>query len=429
MNRQSLQTIRLPDAPGVYFFMRGKTILYIGKASSLRSRVHSYFADDLILTRGPRIVDMVTKATDVKVQKTDSVLEALLLEAELIKKHQPPYNTDGKDDKSYNCVTITDEDFPRVVVVRSREVDFSSLQTNNFKLKTIFGPFPHGYELKEALKIIRRIFPYRDEKCMYHGARSMEHGAWRGNKRGCFNYQIGLCPGVCVGAISRQEYARTIRRITLLFRGKKIALLRELSRDMREAAKRQEFERAGGLKRTLFALRHIQDVALMKRAGAEGHGALARRYRIEAYDAAHLGGKSAVGVMAVVADGAPLPSEYRTFNIRGKGNDDVGSLTEILARRLRHPEWKFADLVVVDGGAPHVTAARRALALLGRTVPIVAVVKDERHKPKGILGLTPALKCHEREILLANAEAHRFSLKRHRTRSRRTFLLSAEYPA
>ncbi|MEI6553671.1 MAG: GIY-YIG nuclease family protein, partial [bacterium] len=154
---------KLPDSPGIYLFKRGKNLLYVGKATSLRQRVRSYFSNDLIKTRGRLLVDMVTLADKIDFEKTDSVLEALILEAQYIKEHQPKYNTKDKDNKSYNYVAITDENFPRVLVVRGRNLE-QNLASTSEKYKYTFGPYPYGGELKEALNLIRKIFPFRD-KC------------------------------------------------------------------------------------------------------------------------------------------------------------------------------------------------------------------------------------------------------------------------
>ena len=164
MTSQVLSKFKLPDTPGVYFFKKGREILYIGKATSLRDRVRSYFSRDLVETRGMLLVDMVAKASVIDFIQTDSVVEALLLEAELIRKHRPYYNTKEKDDKSYNCVVITKEDFPRVLILRKKDLD-SNLNAERYTLNAVFGPFPNGTQLREALKIIRRIFPFRDAKC------------------------------------------------------------------------------------------------------------------------------------------------------------------------------------------------------------------------------------------------------------------------
>jgi len=405
---QKLNT-KLPDSPGVYIF-RGsrRAVLYIGKATSLKSRVASYFRRDLIATRGPLLVAMVEVATSVDFVETDSVLEALILEAHLIKKHQPPYNTKEKDNKSFNYVVITKEEFPRVITMRGRE-----LESGTNEVKYSFGPFPQGSVLREALSLVRKIFPFRD-KCK------------PGAGKPCFNAQLGICPGVCAGTMSRAEYGKTIQRIKLFFEGKKQTLLVSIERDMNKAAKELKFEEAARLKKTLFALTHIQDIALLKE---NFHEKLAKQgtelFRIEAYDSAHISGTSTVGVMVVLENGEAKKSDYRKFKIKTSTNDDNASLREMLERRFAHTEWPMPKLIVVDGGKAQVNTARKSLAEWGLGIPIVGVVKDEFHRPREILygkrsdlknlGSRSVLGVSERAILLANSEAHRFSIAYHRT--------------
>lgn len=382
MKSTDLVKFKLPDAPGVYFFKYGKQILYIGKATSLKDRVKSYFTRDILMTRSPLIAKMLEEADKIEFVETDSVLEALLLEANEIKKHQPIYNSKEKDDKSYNYVTITREDFPKVLITRGSGT---------------YGPFPHGAELKEALKIIRKIFPYRDNKCKLGG-------------RPCFNAQIGLCPGPCAGRISKKDYRKIIRHLTLFFEAKKTKLIKSLEKEMKALAREHRFEEAEKVKRQIFALDHIQDVALIK------HDLKSRiinpksAFRIEAYDVAHISGTDTVGVMTVVEDGELNKSQYRKFKIHNGKNDDTASLQETLIRRFAHPEWKFPDLVVVDGGKGQINAATEAIKKTGLNIKVVSVVKDERHKAREIMGD----KKHSREILLANSEAHRFAITYHR---------------
>ena len=281
---------KLPDTPGVYFFMgENKELLYIGKATSLKDRVKSYFSQDIAVTRGPKIVAMMEKMVDVKWQTTDSVLEALLLEAQLIKKHQPPYNTDEKDDKSFYFVIITKEAFPRVLLVRGRDLE----KKRDIKIKYTFGPFPQGGSLKEALRIVRKIFPFRDS-CKPFDVKT-------GVSKPCFNAQLGLCPGVCSGSVDASDYAKTIRNIKLFFEGRKSVIVRTLQKEMGEYAKALEFEKAQQIKRTFFALSHIYDVSLLKKEVMDVSASL-DIFRIEAYDVAHLSGKDVVGVMTVLED-------------------------------------------------------------------------------------------------------------------------------
>ncbi len=395
-----IKRFALPDVPGVYFFLGArKKILYIGRATSLRDRVRSYFAKDLMDTRGPKLVKMLTEARSLDFRETDSVLEAMLLEGDLIRKFKPEYNTDDKDDKSYNCVVITDEEFPRVLLVRKKEIEAGL--PDDLSSKFIAGPFPEGGKFQTALKIIRRIFPYRDSKCTPNQGRP------------CFNRQIGLCPGVCTGEISKQGYAQTIKHIQRLFEGKKSFIIRDLKRDMQRYAKTQEFEKAEQAKRTIFSLEHIQDVALI----AEHPTGSEIVQRIEAFDVAHTAGKETVAVMTVVSGSKPDKSAYRMFRIKeDSAGDDLKALAEVLRRRFNHREWGMPDVIAVDGGVTQLNLAQQILAQAGITARLVSVVKDEHHRPSRILGDRDAAARLRTPILLANREAHRFAISFHRRR-------------
>lgn len=403
MTKSELKIYTLPDSPGVYIFKKGRKILYIGKAASLRDRVRSYFSPDLMDGRGARIVGMVAQADSISHQKTDSVLEALILEANLIKHHQPPYNVDEKDNKSFNYLVITKEDFPHLVVVRGREL-YQNWKDSD--IKHLFGPFPHGTSLKEALKIIRKIFPYADT-CK------------AGQGTPCFNRQIGLCPGVCSGEISKAEYAKIIRNLKQLFSGNFKGLKRQLARDMKVAATEERFEVARELRRQISALQHIRDVSLIKEGSRVSSGG---GVRIEAYDVAHTSGSETVAVMTVVHGGEVMKAEYRKFKIHSAKNDDVAALKEALSRRFNHPEWPLPRVFVVDGGKAQVRAAESVLEGAGVAIPVVGVVKNEFHKPERLIGDKQVIQAHEKDILLANNEAHRYSIAFHRTRLRRAMI-------
>jgi excinuclease ABC subunit C len=456
MNSQALRKTKLPDSPGVYFFIGARRkVLYIGKATSLHDRVRSYFNKDLIRARGEAIWHMVNQARSIEFRKTDSVLEALILEANLIRKYKPLYNAIGKDDKSFNYVVITDEDFPRILLKRGKELEAGEIKNRisqrskktkfqNLKLKAVYGPFPHGGQLKEALRIVRKIFPFRD-KCapLSQGLKDISgkntSRISKGRVRKCFDAQIGLCPGVCDGSISKRDYGKIIRNIKLFFEGRKAQLRRGLEQDMKKYARGQEFEKAAKVRKTLFALNHIEDIALIKREKGE-IGKIKTRHlssfsdggltetrkgvkRIEAYDIAHLGGRDTVGVMVVVEDGEVKKSDYRKFKVRFVGINDVVALKEILTRRLAHHEWPLPDMFVVDGGKAQQNAAIEVQRLhFGADVPlvpVVGVVKNVRHKPEHLIGEARLTARYEKEILLANNEAHRFALRFHRERRRR----------
>lgn len=402
MKIQELAKFNLPDSPGVYYFKRGKEILYVGKATSLKDRVESYFSKDILLTRGPKILKMLDDADKVEYKQTDSVLEALILEANEIKKHKPFANTRDKDDKSYNYVVITKEEYPRLLLIRGKNLQSGKIYDLGFKIKESFGPFPNSGELRDALKIIRKIFTFRDAKCKLTG-------------KPCFNAQLGLCPGPCAGWISNKDYRKNIKNIILFFEGRKERLIRSLENEMKVYAKKQEFEEADKIKKQIFALQHIQDVALIKQE-LTTNNQQQTTFRIEAFDIAHLGGKHTVGVMTVVENGELNKSQYRKFKIKVDKNDDTKNLKEVISRRFAHAEWRFPSLIAVDGGKGQINAARSELDKMGlEMIEVVAVTKDERHRAKEIIPKSYILNPKsERAILLANAEAHRFAINYHR---------------
>ncbi len=427
MKSKEFKNIKLPDKSGVYFFMRGKKILYIGKASSLKDRVKSYFSKDLIATRGPMILDMVVQTDNIKCETTDSVLEALILEANLIKKNKPKYNTKEKDNKSFNyvCITKIKENLPRVLIVRGRGLDRKLYAK-------VYGPFTNGGQLKEAMKIIRRIFPYIDNDSIKKN--NIE-----------FYKQLGLIPDMKAVSqnesfprvlgrrrtrgqtssekiyfATQQEYKNNIKNLKLFFEGKKKSIIINLKKQMFVYAKKKEFERANEIKSKIFALQHINDIALLK---DEISGDKTSEYRIEAYDVAHMSGKNMVGVMAVIENGEVNKSEYRKFIIKTQAAaNDTGALEEILSRRFRHTEWGMPSLIVVDGSTAQVNVAERVINRYQFSISIVGVVKDNRHKPKAIIGDVNIMKKYKKDILLSNNEAHRFSITFHKKKRSKDFL-------
>lgn len=386
---------KLPDGPGVYIFKKGSKTLYVGRATSLRDRVRSYFGDDLIATRGPILVDMVTLATSVDYIETDSVLEAIILEANLIKKYQPKYNTIEKDNKTFNYVVVTKEVFPRIITVRERE-----LEVADYEVDKKFGPFPNGSAIREGLKILRKIFPFQDDSS---SKRSQE----------VFYRQLGLAPDLSKEE-ARIEYKKNINNLILFFEAKKHKLLKVLEKEMKGLARKREFEKASVVRNKIKALSHIHDVSLIKYDELLKKD---RTFRIEAYDISHISGSNMVGVMTVVTNGVTDNKEYRKFRIRGyDSSNDVGALTEVMKRRLGHPEWVYPNLVVVDGSTAQKRAIETLFNQLGVQIPVMAVVKNERHRPKAILGNKELAIEHEKSIILANAESHRFALTYHRNR-------------
>lgn len=408
MTKEDLKSIELPDTPGVYFFLTAqKKILYIGKATSLKSRVRSYFASDIKEKRSPLIEQMVSESASVEYTQTDSVLEALILETNLIRTHKPLHNTKSKDDKSYNHIVITNEEWPRLLVVRSRDIHE---RFEKGEIKYEFGPYTSGSLLRDALKIIRKLFRFYDTK---HAVGTERTKLERG--RIDFNRQIGLYPTEA----NRVEYLRTIRHLKLFFEGKKKQIIAELERDMMRHAKREEFEEANVLKKKIFALKHIEDISLMKHDFQRESLTLDR---IEAYDIAHHAGKEMVGVMTVVANSETRKEEYRKFKIKSLTDaNDPAALREVLVRRLAHPEWPTPKVIVVDGNEIQKNAAEEVLKAHGLLIPVVAVVKDDRHKASRLI-IHPSLEKYRFDALLANSESHRFAIAYHRERARKRLL-------
>ncbi len=410
MDVSKLKKIKLPITPGVYFFLgKRKEILYIGKATSLKARVRSYFDMDIKDKRSALIEKLVTETKSIEWSVTDSVLEAMLLEVNLIRTHKPNYNTISKDDKSYNNVVITKDEFPRVLVVRGKDLQGADVTE---KYAYIYGPYPSGTLFKDALKIIRKLFQFYDTaKPVGYEKSKMLKGKID------FNRQIGLYPNSCTKA----EYAQTIKHIQLFFEGKKTQIIKDLEKHMHILAKKEKFEQAQIIKKKIFALQHIQDVSLIKDESRIYKDE--KTMRVEAYDVAHISGKSMVGAMTVIEAGIPNVSAYRKFIIKGfDGSNDPRALAEILTRRFQHPEWPFPDLIVVDGSTAQKNSALQVLKKYDKHIPVVGVVKDERHNPKRIIGAAKLITEHKHIILLANAEAHRFAITFHRQHRAKRFL-------
>jgi excinuclease ABC subunit C len=402
---------KLPDTPGVYLMKDGEgRVLYVGKAGNLRRRVSSYFERP----HDVRIETLVRRIKHIDHEKTDTALEALIREAELIKKLSPPFNVREKDDKSFLYVEITKEKFPRVLLVRGKDADHGKR----------FGPFTSASAIREALRILRKIFPWSTHDPEQIGNFS----------RPCFDYEIGLCPGTCIGAIDRKEYVKNIKRLELFFEGKKRRVLRSLEKDMAAASKKLEFEKAQKLRGQIFALRHIRDTALISDSDVLALGTTQKgkngAYRIEGYDISNISGTSAVGSMVVFEDGVPNKSEYRKFKIRTVFQpNDVGMLTEILERRFKRvasatsakDDWPIPDLILIDGGIAQANAARRVLLRAGLRIPIVGIAKGPERKRNDMLGAIPKGIAKETLIKVRN-EAHRFAMGYHKTLRRVRFL-------
>ena len=405
---------KLPETPGVYLMKDAKgKLLYVGKAGNLRRRVSSYF----LRPHDARIERLVQRIAKIDHENTDSALEALILESALIKKHQPPFNIREKDDKSFLYVGITKEDFPRVLLLRGKELSGGS---DIPPFRATYGPFVSSSSLKEALRIMRRIFPWNTH---FPG----ETGKM---KRACFNYGIGLCPGTCIGGISKSEYMKTVRNIVLFFSGEKKKIIMELEYEMKKASKKLEFEKAERIKRQLFALQHIQDTALIHE-NEIGNWKLEignSAKRVEGYDISNISGTDPVGSMVVFMDNKPMNGEYKKFIIKTvKGSNDIGMLREVLERRFSHTPkekgWAYPDLVLVDGGKGQANTAKRVLAEKHINIPVIGIAKGSKRKRNDIIGVKPEW-VSERTLEQVRNEAHRFAITFHKKRRSATFISS-----
>ncbi len=398
--------VKLPDCPGVYLFLDSDNKpLYIGKATSLRDRVRSYFSLDLVYVRSALVQKVVDESDSIEWIETDSALEALILESNLIKKYQPYGNTLNVDDKTYNYVVFTNEDYPRIFTVRGHEL---STVYDPDEFKYVFGPYVSGTSLIKALRLIRNIFPYRGKKDPVR--RTSQHSP--------LNEQIGLVPDLT--DVDKLQYSRLINNLRLFFEGKKSALVKSLNQDMKLAAKEMRFEDAAKIRNTLFALDHINDTTLIGEDFVNATTESNSTFVIESYDIAHTMGESMVGVMVVMEGDLFNKARYRKFNIKKfKSANDTGALRQMLERRLDHNEWPLPDIFVVDGGQAQYNVFIKTLEKVGVQIPVVAVTKGDGHKPKGYIGDSTIIKEHEDMILRSNAEAHRFAITWHRSKQRK----------
>lgn len=396
----------LPDVPGVYLMKDEKgTVIYVGKAASLKRRVSSYFQK----AHDARIEEMVSLIRSIDYIERSTAIEALILEANLIKRYWPKYNIREKDDKSFSYLVITKDEFPRPLLIRGKDLDAESSK----KYKAIFGPYTSARTLRAALDFLRKVFPWTS--CV------------PGMKRPCFYVHLKQCPGVCIGTADKKAYNRTIRDLTRFFEGKKDGIVKQYRREMEKASKEKRFEDAVSWRNRLYALEHIQDVAILKREDenigriGEGEGGVDIFGRIEGYDISHISGTSTVASMVVFEQGASAKAEYRKFRIKSVvGTDDYAALRETITRRFHHPEWRKPDLLLIDGGIGQVHIVTSTLRELGIAIPVVGMVKGPDRKRTDLIcdqaNADLCKLCEKNKSLLTSVrdEAHRFAIAYHR---------------
>ncbi|MGH7193957.1 MAG: GIY-YIG nuclease family protein, partial [Candidatus Saccharimonadales bacterium] len=343
----------LPKEPGVYFHKDAKSsIIYVGKAASLRNRVRQYFQKSR--ARDPKTVALVAEIADIDWVTVDSEMEALFLEGELIRRYMPRYNILLRDDKALSYIRIDyDADFPTVTTTR-RPLDDGA---------RYFGPYTSTSAVRQSLKILRRAFPFATRRIA-------------GQKRATLHYHLGLDPGLEEGKTSLAAYRADLRKLMAIIQGRRATIERELERDMRRAAKAKGFEAAAAYRNQLFALRNLdrqvvfsdkefldisKDHALNELVDLLSIDRFPRR--IEGYDISHQQGSDVVASMVVFTNGVSDKAQYRKFKTRLNRNDDFHNMYETLSRRLserNRKAWGQPDLVLIDGGKGQLDAAIRA---------------------------------------------------------------------
>ncbi|MBD3251278.1 hypothetical protein GF380_02280 [Candidatus Uhrbacteria bacterium] len=395
----------LPDAPGVYLMKDAKGhVIYVGKATSLKRRVSSYFQK----AHDARIDEMVSLIRNIDYIERPTALEALILEANLIKYYWPKYNIRSKDHKSFLYLVITKEEYPRPLLIRGKDLEVDA----NKQYKAIFGPYTSPKALRSALDLVRKVFSWTT--------------CTPGMKRPCFYYHLKQCPGVCIGAADKKAYQKTIRDLIRFFEGKKDGLLKSYRREMVKASNENRFEEAAAYRNKIFFLEHIKDVAILKKEDIDvdkikpGEGTVNLFGRIEGYDISNISGTSTVASMVVFEQGAPAKAEYRKFKIRSvNGPDDVAAMREALTRRFRNT-WTLPDLLLIDGGKGQVNIANFVVRELGYGIPVIGIAKGPTRKKVELVcdekHLDLCKLCEQYKDLLVQVrdEAHRFAIAYHR---------------
>ena len=408
---------KLPAVPGVYYFRdRNKKILYVGKATSLVSRVSSYWQRPL----DPRLQLMLPQISSIAIQPTETALEALILEANEITRIMPEFNVRGKDSKTFAQIAVTKEQFPKILIIRPT-------QKVSHPIDKTFGPYTSALAARRALKTLRGIFKFY--------CTGKPHSS-----RPCLYRSLGECPGVCTGEISVANYRSKIQKVIDFLEGKKRKIISDTQKAMRKAAREKHYELAGELRDELFALTHIRDTAFMSDDVTE-FLTTSLPARLEAYDISNIGEHAAVGSMVVLEHGRPNPSEYRKFKIKlVDTQNDVAMIKEVLTRRLGHSEWSMPEFVLIDGGKQQLAAAESVLKRSKLTIPLAGVVKGPTRKLARLVLSNQAktwmnqrqltTQLFEPVIRLARDEAHRFAITYHRNVRGREFskLVDKKHP-
>lgn len=407
---------KLPVASGVYFHKNAAgEIIYVGKAAVLKNRVRQYFQKS---HKDAKTEALVREIADTDWIVVDTEMDALFLESEMIKRYMPKWNILLRDDKTVSYVRITmNEEVPYVSFTRNPVDDKA----------TYIGPFYGKLAVEKAVRILRRVFPYYIKP--YTGKKTLDT-------------DLGLTPGIEIGKTTAKDYKRNLRKLIRYLEGDKEKLLKDLEKTMQREASKGNYELAAEARNQLFGLRELKkkivfsdkefldissDQALKQLQELLGLPEPPRR--IEGYDISHQSGTDTVGSMVVFVNGASARSEYRKFKIRTSTNDDLKSMQEVITRRLKHKEWDYPDLIVLDGGVTQVNAVLPLLETYN--IPVIGRDKSGDHsKSAGVKIIVP---CKEmvhlpssshiaRLVARIDEEAHRFAITYHSLLKRKSML-------
>ncbi len=413
----------LPAAPGVYFHKnRDGEVIYVGKAAVLKNRVRQYFQNT---EKDPKTTALVAEIYDTDWIVVDTEMDALFLESEMIKRYMPKWNILLRDDKTVSYVRID----------MKSEVPFVSLtrQPQDDKA-TYIGPFYAKNTVLTALRILRKVFPYYDKP--YDGKKTL-------------NTDLGLTPGIEVNKTTPAEYKQNLRKLIRYLEGDRQKLIKELEKEMKKAAALGDYEKAVEYRNQYFGLKGLKkkivfsDKEFLDISSDQALRQLQRLLqldepprRIEGYDISHEQGTNVVASMVVFTNGASERTEYRKFKLRHQKNDDAANMREVIERRLKHHEWAFPDLIILDGAEGQISAVWDLLRevkipVIGRdksgdhtknanVVIVIPVVSDDgtsfRHE------VLPPDSHVAKLIARIDDESHRFAISYHRLLKRKTML-------
>lgn len=406
----------LPSSPGVYFHKNADgEIIYVGKAAVLKNRVRQYFQHS---EKDPKTAALVREIAMTDWIVVDTEMDALFLESEMIKRYLPKWNILLRDDKTVSYVRIDlKSEVPYVTLTRNPEGDDAEY----------IGPFYAKRTVADALRILRKVFPYYIKP--YDGKKTLDT-------------DLGLTPGIEVGKSTPVAYKKQLKNLIRYLNGERKALLRDLEVQMKASAKAGDYEEAALLRNQLFGLQDLRkkivfsskefmdissDQALNQLKDLLGLERPPKR--IEGYDISHQSGEDVVGSMVVFINGVSDRAEYRKFKLHHQKNDDTNNLREIIERRLKHEKWEYPDLIILDGGEGQLNAVKDLLAeakipVIGRNksgdhtrnAAVVIVVPD-----KGSFEINP--NSHMAKLIARiDEEAHRFAITYHRLLKRKNML-------